>query len=340
MKSFKIYILLFITTLLYACQSDIEKQYNPDPQANFDALWKIIDERYCYFDAKNINWNDVYEIYNRKLNDVTDEFDLFNLFANMIDTLQDGHVNLYSSFDISRCNGWYENYPSNFNSSIVYNANYLTENYKIAGGLHYNTIANGSVGLIRYSSFSSSISSASLRYIDYFFSNCKGIIIDVRNNGGGTITNSERLAASFFKQPTLTGFTKHKTDKGHNDFSSPVEIITDPSNAFIDWSDKNIVILCNRRCYSATNDFIVRMLHAPNTTVIGGTTGGGGGLPLSQELPNGWLIRFSAAPMFDSKMNHTEFGVDPHVFVNLSPNDEQKNIDSLIEYAINLISKL
>jgi C-terminal processing protease CtpA/Prc len=114
---------------------------------------------------------------------------------------------------------------------------------------------------------------------------------------------------------------RHKTAKCHDCFSDPTPIVTDPKNAPIDWSNKHVVVLSNRRCYSATNDFIVRMKQAPNVTIIGGMTGGGGGMPLSQELPNGWMIRFSAVPMFDADMQHTEFGVMPDIETHINDND-------------------
>jgi C-terminal processing protease CtpA/Prc len=129
---------------------------------------------------------------------------------------------------------------------------------------------------------------------------------------------------------------RHKTDKCHDCFSDPTPITTDPATAPIDWSDKKVVVLSNRRCYSATNDFIVRMKQAPNVTVVGGITGGGGGMPLSQELPNGWMVRFSAVPMFDADMQHTEFGVMPDIETHIEADDSD---DSILLTAIEEIIK-
>ena len=38
-----------------------------------------------------------------------------------------------------------------------------------------------------------------------------GLILDVRNNGGGNLTNSERIAARFTNEKVLTGYIQHKT---------------------------------------------------------------------------------------------------------------------------------
>lgn len=341
MKIKHIVLLLFLpVTFLWSCASDnAVTEYNNDPITNLESLWSILDKQYCYFDEKGIDWDGVYDIYIRRLYGVTDIYGMFDVFAQMLDTLQDGHVNLYTSFDISRCTGWYSDYPTNFSSSIIYNDNYLGSDYRYTGACSYQRIHDNEIGYIRYPNFSYSFSSTQMMYIQYYFRNCKGIIIDVRNNGGGSLDYSEKLASCFFKEKTLTGYIRHKTGEGHEDFSDPVERYVDPSDAYIDWSDKKVVVLCNRQSYSATNDFIEKVLLAPNVIVMGGKTGGGGGLPLSNELPNGWLIRFSAVPMYDQNMQTIEFGVNPEVFVNQTDDDTANGYDTLIEAACDSLIK-
>ena len=330
-----LFLILTIFTLFSCDKNETIKEYNSDPHDNFDALWEILDQHYCYFSYKNIDWTEVYNNFSPRINHVQNVFQLFGVMSEMIDQLQDGHVNLYAPFDVSTCTGWYDSYPTDYNTDFL--SKHFDYKLRTAGGLAYTTIANHKIGYIRYSSFSSGFTAANIAYIDAYFhqlNKVKGIIIDVRNNGGGSLEYSERLASCFFKEKTITGYMRHKTDKCHDCFSDPTEITTDPTNAPINWSDKKVIVLSNRRCYSATNDFIVRMKQAPNVTIIGGITGGGGGMPLSQELPNGWMIRFSAVPMFDAEMQHTEFGVAPNIEVHISPDDTD---DTILLRAINKI---
>ena len=70
-----------------------------------------------------------------------------------------------------------------------------------------------------------------------------------------------------------------------------------------------------------------------NAIIVGDRTGGGAGLPFSSELPNGWGIRFSAAPIFDRNKITTEFGIEPDYKVNINILDLQKGKDTIIEYA-------
>lgn len=86
-----------------------------------------------------------------------------------------------------------------------------------------------------------------------------------------------------------------------------------------------MVVLTNRGCYSATNEFVSIMKYAPNVTIIGDKTGGGSGLPFTSELPNGWSVRFSASPpMFNAEKEHIEFGVEPDIYVDMKDSDREK----------------
>lgn len=343
MKTNRLTAILFSLIALAGChpRQNIVTEFTSDPEENLYALWSVLDERYCYFDAKNIDWNGVYDTYNAKLyrRQVWTIYEYFDLLAQMLDTLQDGHVNLYSPFDVSVCSGWYTDYPADYYRDILYSDRYLKEGIRRAGGFAYGWLNGTNVGYIAYSSFSNGFSAANLLYIDNYFADADGLIIDVRNNGGGSLDYSARLASCFFKEKTVTGYIRHKTGVGHNDFSDPEPFVTDPADASIDWSDRKVALLTNRQCYSATNDFVVRLLHAPNVTVVGGITGGGGGMPLSQELPNGWMIRFSAVPMYDSEMKHTEFGVMPDIEVHITPEDVAAGRDAIIDKAVGLLSK-
>jgi len=328
-KQFLIFILTIV--LLPSCMNEPTTQPNTH-EGNFQSLWSIIDTRYCYLDYKHINWDSVYTAYHQKLPSAITNIQFFDLMGSMLAELKDGHVNLYSDFDISRYWKWYQDYPSNFSSDLIYTTRYLGKNYRIAGGLNYGKIDNGRIGYIYYGSFSDVFSDGNMANALNSFSACHALIIDVRDNGGGSLEVSKQMASYFFTKETVTGYMRHKTGDGHTDFSAPVEIVT-PTHKTIQWL-RPVVILTNRMSFSATNDFVNRMTQAPNATIIGDKTGGGGGLPLSSELPNGWLVRFSSSPMFNAAMENTEFGINPDISVALSAADQANGIDTIIERAI------
>lgn len=331
MKTNLYYLLLILLPFLPSCIT--EEVPDNTPQGNFEALWKIIDTKYCFLDYKNkeygLDWNEVYHRYSNRLTDNMNKKELFQVLSEMLEELRDGHVNLVAYHETSQYREWYDNYPANFSDSIQ--RNYLGRDYITASGLKYQ-ILEDNIGYIYYGSFSSSLGESSLDEILNELSICDGLIVDVRNNGGGMLTLSERLAARFTNEKILTGYLSYKTGPGHSDFSTPEPTYVTPATNRVRWQ-KNVAVLTNRRSYSSTNDFVGKMKEMPKAIIIGDKTGGGSGLPFSSELPNGWSVRFSASPMYDTEMNHMEFGIEPDIKVDMSSEDMQKGMDTIIETA-------
>lgn len=307
-----------------------EDNYNDktSKRDNFELLWKILDEEYCFFEFKDVDWDEVHTRYSDRISESMTNDALFTVLGEMLAELKDGHVNLYASHDVARYWKWYEDYPDNFDVKIQ--RNYIDTDYSIASGMKY-TILKDNIGYIYYESFSNGIGEGNLDQIISRMSICDGIIIDVRNNGGGTLTNVERIASRFFNEKTLVGYMQYKKGKGHNDFSSPLARYIEASDRLR--YQKKVVVLTNRKCFSAANDFVNAMKYAPNTTIIGDKTGGGSGLPFSSELPNGWSVRYSSSPMTNAKKEQIEFGIDPDIKIDMSKEDMDRGIDSIIERA-------
>lgn len=303
-----IILLLALAPLLVGCVSDDE--YADNPLGNFDALAEIVDTRYCFFAEKDVDWDEVTARYRAKVDPKMSQLELFNLLAAMLDELRDGHVNLASRFNTSYYRRWWSDYPQDFDLRTLQQY-YLHFDYMTTSGISYK-ILDGNIGYIYYPSFSAGISQTALDYILAYLRDCDGIIIDIRNNGGGLLTNIDTLIGRFITNEIPGGSISHKTGPGHDDFSEPYSITYSPADPglHITYSGP-IALLTNRSCYSAANAFAAVMKTLPQVTVIGARTGGGAGLPMSYELPNGWLIRLSASPLYATDGSCVEGGVDP-----------------------------
>ena len=329
-------ILFLLIGLLSATSCIREDVSGNTPEANFESLWKIIDEQYCFLDYKKqeygLDWDQVHETYAKRITPSMGWEALFEVLSEMVAELRDGHVNLTSSLASSQYRQWFDSYPRNFSDSIQ--SIYLKKDYNQSSGLTYQILENN-IGYIYCSSFSNGIGDGNLDQTLNRLAICDGLIIDVRNNGGGNLTTAQKLAARFTNQKTLVGYMTHKTGKGHSDFSNPYPVYIEPSNG-IRWQ-KRAVALTNRRSFSATNDFVNSMKQFPLITIVGDKTGGGSGLPFTSEIPCGWSIRFSASPMLDPQMNQIEFGINPDVKVDMTSEDMQKGKDTMIEIACKLL---
>lgn len=335
MKKALLYMIVCLATLV----SCVDTDERPDtPVGNFESLWRIIDEHYCFFDYKQqeygLDWNAVYDKYKVRVNNNMTTVQLFEVLCDMLAELRDGHVNLSSSMDYGRYWTWQEAYPKNYSDTLE--RHYMGTDYLIANGLHYRVL-DDNIGYIRCASFETPIGEGNLDEMLSYLLFCRGLIIDIRNNGGGNLTVAERLAGRFVHEKTLVGYMQHKTGKGHQDFSGLEEIYLEPSSN-VRWN-KKVCVLVNRSVFSAANEFAVMMHCLPNVTLIGDHTGGGSGLPMSNSLPNGWSVRFSACPMYDNHQQQTEFGIEPDIAVALSNTSMAENKDDIIEAARKIIAE-
>lgn len=335
MKKIYIYILtILLSTIFTGCIE--EDKFDNSPTGNFDALWNIIDSRYCFFEHAHeqfgLDWQQVYNNYRPKALECKNDNELFQVLGEMLGELRDGHVNLSSIYGTSYYWDWKISHPINFSDSLQ--RNYLGHNFKLTNGIQYNVIGD-SIGYAYIGSFENNFGSDNISVMLMNLSHCKGIILDIRNNGGGMLTAAENLAAHFTDRKIHAGYIQHKTGSGHNDFSSPEEIYLEPADGAI-WL-RPVVILTNRSVYSSANHFVMLLKGLPHIAVLGDKTGGGSGMPLNSTLPNGWTVRFSACPILDKNGQITEFGIEPDIRTDITSEDWNSGRDTMIEAACQLI---
>lgn len=335
MRQTIVILIAILITFFTACEKlMIENDPDNTPENNFELLWTQIDRNYSFFEYKNVNWDSIKHIYRPEIHkDITDRH-LFNIMSEMLLELRDGHVNLYSGIDNSKNWDWYSDHPVNFNSSLL-ETNYFKSGMDIIGSFKIGSI--DSIGYIYCGSFSEKIQEQNIDVIVEKFQDMKGVIIDVRNNSGGYSVNGTIISSRFADTIRLSSFTLYKTGPGHKDFSKPQPnyIFPKGKKQFL----KPVVVLTNRRTFSAANDFVLVMTSLPYVKVIGDITGGGGGTPYDYELLNGWRFRIPRTQTLAPDLFNVEHGIPPSIYVDMKKQDENNGIDTIIETAINYLSK-
>lgn len=337
----KPFVLIVLAFAFTSCERAFMEQDEPSNPVNvFDYLWNRVDQQYAFFDVKNIDWDSVREVYRPMVNDNMSNDSLFRVCAAMLNTLQDGHTNLISGFDVSRNDSvYYKMYAEkNIDENVVL-LNYLTVNHHTTGSFMHNAIRNGAVAYIRYSSFSDYISEGSLKYLVNRYKNCKGMVIDLRQNSGGSISNIAALLSIFdnHKQPLYQ--CQAKSGPAHDAFADAVTVyaadssILGKNNAYT----KPVAVLIDRGSYSATSFFAICTMAYDNIRLFGDYSGGGLGLPNGGVLPNGWTYRFSTTRTLAIDGRNYENGVPPDVRVLLDPACTAQGVDNVIEVAADWI---
>ena len=333
----KPFVLIVLAFAFTSCERAFMEQDEPSNPVNvFDYLWNQVDQQYAFFDVKNMDWDSVREVYRPMVNDNMSNDSLFRVCAAMLNTLQDGHTNLISGFDVSRNDSvYYKMYAEkNIDENVVL-LNYLTVNHHTTGSFMHNAIRNGAVAYIRYSSFSDYISEGSLKYLVNRYKNCKGMVIDLRQNSGGSISNIAALLSIFDNHKQLLYQSQAKSGSEHDAFSEALSVyaadssILGKNNAYT----KPVAVLIDRGSYSATSFFAICTMAYDNIRLFGDYTGGGLGLPNGGVLPNGWTYRFSTTRTLAIDGRNYENGVPPDVRVLLDPACTAQGVDNVIEVA-------
>lgn len=339
MKSLtKITILLLLSLVTFACTDSLFPDKEPNtPTNNFDFLWHKVNEQYSFFDIKGVDWQDVYNTYRPMIDDGISDDSLFNIMAAMLNTLNDGHVNLISPFNVSRADSIFERMykRSNINRDVVM-AYYLGTNMITTGGLYHQSLHDGKIGYIYFPSFSSTISDRDIDIILDYHKDAKGIIIDIRQNGGGYISNLWTLLNHFVCDGGALYYSQIKNGPAHDDFSD-LRVVYRKSSQKYSPISKPVVILTDRGTYSAASFFALCMMSYDNAILVGDTTGGGLGLPNGGQLPNGWTYRFSITRTLSLEGQNYENGIPPHHSIILNKQNTLQGIDNVIDFACQII---
>lgn len=323
---------VIIILLLASCEKVFfeEDFATRDPHENFEYLWNECNKKYAYFDLKEVDWDQVRTEYSSKIFTGMSEDSLFNVLGDMMKELKDDHANLISNFNTSFYGVEYQA-EDNFDWRIIVD-NYITQDYYLTGPFAHNFIENNEIGYIRLSSFQITINTTSLDFILDRYKNTKGLILDLRENGGGAISNVFKILSRFVETETLVYYSRIKAGEAHNDF-------TNASGAYVQPYDgirytKNVVVLTDRGTYSSGSLFALATKALPSLSLVGDITGGGLGIPNGGELPNGWTYRFSITQSLSlDKQPDYENGVPPDIMIQFDWNDLEK--DEILEMAIN-----
>lgn len=327
-------VLVLFTLILGSCEKTIIKKDNQDPIAVFDYLWNVMDTRYAMFEYKQVDWKKIYLKYRSMISDKTSSQELFDICTIMLDHLKDGHVSLITNESKYAYNGYYTPYPHNFNYELL-KQKYLGK-VTNQGILAYKVIDK--FGYLYIPSFGRELISSDIDLVFEKLEQATVLIIDVRDNTGGASDNVDQIVKKLIQKKTLLKYDVYKKSSGSDNFYERKPKYLEPKNGI--FSQKPIIVLTNRRCFSSCNDFVLYLSELPNAVVIGDHTGGGSGTPFDHELPNGWILKYSASYAISPSGLNIEEGIAPDFFVSNSLEDESKGNDAIFAFALNYIPQI
>ncbi|MBB1565275.1 S41 family peptidase [Candidatus Gracilibacteria bacterium] len=154
--------------------------------------------------------------------------------------------------------------------------------------------------------------------------NKKGIIIDLRDNGGGYLEIAVNMLENFIKRGDVIAYTKYKDGKKDTYYSRSLG----------DLYNGKIVVLMNGFSASASEIFAGVMKDYQKAILVGEKTYGKGSVQQPIELKDGSMIKITIAKWFTPKdKNIDKEGIEPDVEVKLTKEDVEKKYDRQLEEA-------
>lgn len=189
---------------------------------------------------------------------------------------------------------------------------------------------NDAVGYIRIARWSdSSIPDTFDRALDTF-RKTKGIIIDVRGNGGGNDQLADQVNGRLIEKPVISSIDFWRT-AGTDEYRKGIGWVR-PRGP---WTYKGrVAVLIDEASMSACEHFVSGVEAMGNVLLVGAPTNGAGGGPTTVRLPDGTRVAISRA--LGLRVNGVVFeghGIPPHIFSTPTLDDLRKGRDAALEIA-------
>jgi len=253
---------LLLTGILFtSCHKDIASPISNAAPTNFNEVfndfWNQMNVNYVYWDIDSTNWDSMYSRYQPVFAglDIHNNNDLrksIKYFRQMTDGLIDSHYNLSffpaaivdstidPAVDRKIAAGTYRNSYSFIKLDTVHYldndlvsgsyAGIVAASATIQHKILYFTCSNFELNKAYLSASNNGVKNA----LQFFFDSVensttiKGIIIDVRDNTGGDVSDLSFLIGHLINNPLHFGYTRYKTANGKFDYSPWINAYVTP----------------------------------------------------------------------------------------------------------------
>ena len=283
---------------------------------SIDILRQAIDEDYSYRDLRHVDWPKQFERFTPELTAAATPLEFAKLVARLLEPASDLHLSVEADGQVLYpWNG--KAPPANFNLDLL---------KRIVPGWaeHGRLIATGSFPsgptyvLIRLwdVDHAQDLDAAyeALRTADPN----RGLIIDVRPNGGGDEPTACRLAGCFVDTPRVYGKNENRFG---GKFHGPYDRVLEPNTSGPRYRGK-VVVLMGPRCVSSNESFLLMMKTVPGCRLIGARSRGASGNPKPVRLANDVVVNLSSwRDMLPDGTCFEGVGISPDIEVKTTPTD-------------------
>ncbi|GAB3995901.1 hypothetical protein GCM10028807_37270 [Spirosoma daeguense] len=325
---------------------------NDDPERNFEEFWRLFNRHYAHFETRGVDWKKQYEQFRPKVNSHTTNEQLLAIFNEMVAPLKDGHVVISPTGDLpasAKYSRFYQEFPtkelqckfhqvtldvlqSQAFSPLV---KFRSEPYQIGGYCRSKDL-----GYLQLNGFGGMPLADFEKQLDEMvveFADVKGLIIDVRINGGGSPDFLGALVGRLTQVKRLVGYGRTRISKLKFEYTpwGAYQLSPQGPKQLI----KPTILLTSGATISAADHCAMYLKEFPYVRLIGENSNGIFSPMLGKRLPNGWEVSLSDGQTVNSKrISYEGKGVPVDVGALHYQNDMLEGRDPVLEQAIDFLN--
>jgi len=324
-----------------------------DPEKNFEEFWQTFNNRYPFFEVRNVDWEKQYETYRARVTSETGDDQLFDIFCQMLAPLNDGHVSLIAKtsedrkrhFTPEKKPRFWQEFTSQQQIKQLFQT---TEKTLVANGfsqpkaseawiLHYGkSQAFGYLRILELEGISRRTLTAALDEVGRDFKDLDGVIIDIRDCPGGHDDTAITIINRFCDRRRVAFHRQTKFGPGEDDLT-PLKTWHIEPEGDVRFTGPIVLLTCDS-VFSGGEAFALAIKQLPQVTIVGDHTNGIFSYELERRLPNGWRYCLSYQKYFSADLVCYEGqGVPADIELFNTKSDIEAGTDPLITRAIEVL---
>ena len=321
------------------------------PERNFEAFWKLFQQHYAHFETRHLDWQHQYQRFRGQVTPATTDAQLLAIFQAMVAPLKDGHVVISPTGDLpasAQYAPFYQQFPTKTLQAQFHQVTldqlqargfgplvpFQSAPYMIGGycrSKDYGYLQLNGFGGMPLATFSQQLDQMVRSFADV-----KGLILDIRINGGGSPAYLEALVGRLIQVRQLVGFGRTRISKPRHEYSPWMAYYVAPKGE--KQLLKPTVLLTSGATISAGDHCALYLKELPYVKLIGENSNGIFSPMFGHRLPNGWQVALSNGQTVSARrVSYEAKGVPVDVAVTHHRSDMEHGIDAGLEKAFTFL---
>jgi hypothetical protein len=321
------------------------------PERNFEAFWQLFNQHYAHFETRQVNWSQQYQRFRGQVTPTTTDAQLLAIFNAMVAPLKDGHVVISPTGDLpasAQYTPFYQQFPTKALQAQFHQVTvdqlrergfgplvpFQSAPYQIGG--YCRSKDYGYLQLNGFGGMPLNLFNQQLDDMVRSFADVKGLILDIRINGGGSPAYLWALVGRLIQAKHLVAFARTRISKPKHEYSPWGAYYVSPKGE--KQLLKPTMLLTSGATISAGDHCALYLKELPYVKLIGENSNGIFSPMLGKTLPNGWEVALSNGQTVSAqRVSYEAKGVPVDVAVTHHRSEMQQGIDPGLEKAFTFL---